>query len=42
MPTTSWRASMGIVDSLIRFSIGIEDYGDLVGDFDQALNIMGA
>jgi len=35
------RTSMGIVDSLIRFSIGIENYEDLVGDFDQALNIMG-
>jgi len=28
---------MGIADSLIRLSIGIEDFDDLVGDFRQAL-----
>jgi O-acetylhomoserine (thiol)-lyase len=31
------RAEMGIVDSLIRLSIGIEDIDDLIGDFTQAL-----
>jgi len=31
------RASMGIDDSLVRFSIGIEDTADLLADFDQAL-----
>jgi O-acetylhomoserine (thiol)-lyase len=31
------RAEMGIVDSLIRLSIGIEDIDDLVADFQQAL-----
>jgi O-acetylhomoserine (thiol)-lyase len=31
------RAEMGIVDSLIRLSIGIEDLDDLIGDFRQAL-----
>lgn len=31
------RAEMGIVDSLVRLSIGIEDLDDLVGDFKQAL-----
>ena len=31
------RASMGIADSLIRISVGIEDADDLVGDFEQAL-----
>ena len=31
------RAEMGIVDSLVRLSIGIEDPDDLVGDFQQAL-----
>ncbi len=31
------RAEMGIVDSLIRLSIGIEDIDDLVEDFTQAL-----
>ncbi|HEV7856447.1 MAG TPA: cystathionine gamma-synthase family protein [Herminiimonas sp.] len=32
------RASMGIAESLIRVSIGIEDTGDLVEDFRQALD----
>lgn len=31
------RAEMGIVDSLVRLSIGIEDVDDLIGDFQQAL-----
>jgi O-acetylhomoserine (thiol)-lyase len=31
------RASMGIADSLIRVSVGIEDRDDLVDDFSQAL-----
>lgn len=31
------RASMGIKDSLIRISVGIEDTADLLGDFQQAL-----
>jgi len=31
------RASMGIVDSLIRISVGIEDPEDLIADFDNAL-----
>ncbi len=31
------RAEMGIADSLIRLSIGIEDADDLIGDFRQAL-----
>ena len=31
------RAEMGIADSLIRLSIGIEDEEDLIGDFEQAL-----
>lgn len=30
------RASMGIEDSLIRISLGIEDVDDLIQDFDQA------
>ncbi|GIZ52422.1 cystathionine gamma-synthase family protein [Noviherbaspirillum aridicola] len=32
------RASMGIAESLIRVSVGIEDTDDLVEDFRQALN----
>lgn len=31
------RAEMGIADSLIRLSIGIEDTADLIADFTQAL-----
>lgn len=31
------RASMGIADSMIRFSIGIEEVEDLLADFDKAL-----
>ena len=31
------RAAMGIADSLIRISTGIEDSDDLIGDFRQAL-----
>jgi O-acetylhomoserine (thiol)-lyase len=31
------RASMGIDDSLVRFSIGIEEFDDLLADFEQAL-----
>ncbi|HTK02291.1 MAG TPA: cystathionine gamma-synthase family protein [Bordetella sp.] len=30
------RAQMGIADSFIRVSVGIEDEEDLLGDFDQA------
>lgn len=33
------RASMGIAESLIRVSIGIEDTDDLVDDFRQALDV---
>ncbi len=32
------RASMGIAESLIRVSVGIEDTADLLEDFRQALN----
>ncbi|MDK1022914.1 MAG: cystathionine gamma-synthase family protein [Gammaproteobacteria bacterium] len=32
------RAAMGIADSLVRFSIGIEDIDDLLADFEQALS----
>lgn len=32
------RKSMGIDDSLVRFSIGIEESEDLVSDFEQALS----
>ncbi len=33
------RAKAGITDSLIRLSIGLEDYEDLVADLDQALRV---
>jgi len=32
------RASMGIADSMIRLSVGIEDGDDLIADFEQALS----
>ncbi len=31
------REKSGVVDSLIRLSVGIEDIGDLIADLDQAL-----
>jgi cystathionine gamma-lyase len=31
------RASLGISDSLIRLSVGVEDLGDLVAELRQAL-----
>jgi cystathionine beta-lyase/cystathionine gamma-synthase len=31
------RAALGITDSLVRISVGIEDVGDLLTDLDQAL-----
>ena len=31
------RAGMGIADSLIRISVGIEDLRDIIADLDQAL-----
>lgn len=35
--TAEERAAMGIPESLIRYSVGIEDTEDLVADLDQAL-----
>jgi cystathionine gamma-synthase len=31
------RESVGLTDGVVRFSIGIEDCGDLIGDVDKAL-----
>ena len=31
------RASLGIGDTLVRLSVGIEDRGDLIADLDAAL-----
>ncbi|MEZ6234472.1 MAG: cystathionine gamma-synthase [Phycisphaerales bacterium] len=31
------RAKLGISDSLVRFSVGIEDVDDIIGDIEQAL-----
>ena len=33
------REKIGITDSLIRLSVGIEDVNDLLQDLEQALNI---
>ena len=35
--TAAERAAMGIPESLVRYSVGIEDVEDLVADLDQAL-----
>lgn len=35
--TSEDRALMGIPDGFLRFSIGIEDVGDIIADFEQAL-----
>jgi cystathionine beta-lyase/cystathionine gamma-synthase len=32
------RAAIGLTDSLIRISVGIEDAGDLIADLAQALD----
>jgi methionine-gamma-lyase len=32
------KAALGISDNLVRISIGVEDAGDLIADFEQALN----
>lgn len=36
------RAAMGIADTLIRVSVGIEDIDDLQADFEQALQLAAA
>jgi cystathionine beta-lyase len=35
--TTGQRATLGITDSLLRVSVGIEEVQDLIADFKQAL-----
>jgi cystathionine beta-lyase/cystathionine gamma-synthase len=35
--TPEQRAEIGIPDGFLRFSVGIEDAGDLIADFEQAL-----
>jgi len=39
--TDAQSAEVGITDGLVRVSIGIEDWRDLVADFEQALNAVG-
>lgn len=39
--TPAERAAMGIPESLIRYSVGIEDTEDLIADLDQALRQIG-
>jgi cystathionine gamma-synthase len=36
--TTDERLAVGITDSLIRYSVGIEDAADLIADLAQALD----
>ncbi len=40
--TAEERAAMGIPESLIRYSVGIEDTEDLIADLDQALVVAGS
>jgi cystathionine beta-lyase/cystathionine gamma-synthase len=35
------RRSMGLTDSLVRLSVGIEEVEDLIGDLEQALAAAG-
>jgi cystathionine gamma-synthase len=36
--TAEERAAMGIPESLIRYSVGVEDTEDLIADLEQALS----
>jgi len=38
--TAAQRAAMGIPESLIRYSVGIEDVDDLIADLDAALSFL--
>ena len=35
--TAAEREALGIPEGLVRYSVGIEDTGDLIGDLEQAL-----
>ncbi len=39
--TAAEREAMGIPESLVRYSVGIEDVADLIADLDQALSVIG-
>ncbi len=39
--TAEERAAMGIPESLVRYSVGIEDVADLIADLDHALEVIG-
>jgi len=34
------RSKVGITDGLVRLSVGIEDYEDIIADLEQALNTL--
>ena len=34
------REKSGLVDTLIRLSVGVEDVEDLIADLDQSLNLI--
>jgi cystathionine gamma-lyase/cystathionine beta-lyase len=36
------REARGIVDNLVRLSVGIEDQDDLIADLEHALSKLGA
>jgi cystathionine gamma-lyase len=37
-----WRARLGIGESLVRLSVGVEDVNDLIADLDYALQSVGS
>jgi len=39
--TPQQRAELGIPEALVRYSVGIEDADDLIGDLDRALSQLG-
>ena len=36
------REALGIIDGLVRISVGIEDVDDLIGDLDQTLGAIAS
>ena len=39
IPALETKKRIGLSDGLVRFSIGIEDSGDLIHDLDQSLEM---
>jgi len=41
-PVLSMRGKSGVVDSLLRLSVGVEDVDDLIADLKQAIGVREA